>query len=362
MKRALPILMVVVILGAFAATLVFLWSKSQARPVLFRTETPAKADIVRKTVAPGAIVPRKEVAIKSRVPGIIDELYVEPGHQIKEGALIAKIRIVPDMLSLSRAEGVVDTTRVAMANAKRELERNKSLFEKGLQSDTEFQRFQLDYDLRAREHEAAQNDLSVIREGASRKTGRASNLVHATVAGMVLEVPVKVGQSVIESNTFNDGTTIASIADMNDLIFQGKVDESEVGKLKEGMALEIRIGALGEELLRGKLEYIAPKGVTTEGTIQFEIRASIARKDGLFIRAGYSANADIVLDRRAQVMAISEKLLQFEGNKSFVEIETAPGQFEKRFVTVGLSDGVKTELLGGIEPNAKIKDPVAPAS
>jgi len=358
MKRLFPVLLVVGILAAFAWTLLFLHNKSQSKPIEFRTETPQKADIVQKAVATGAIVPRQEVAIKSRVAGIVEKLHVKPGDLVAQDTLIARIQIVPDMLTLSRAENAVDTAKIAIENAEREMKRNRDLFEKGVVSDTEFQRFRLELDLKRRELEGAENDLQLIRVGASRRSGQVSNLVRSTVAGTVLDVPVKEGESVIESNTFNAGTTIASVADMNDLVFLGKVDESEVGKLKEGMELMIRIGALESKPLSGKLEYVAPKGATTEGTIQFEIRAALARMNGMVIRAGYSANADIVLDRRHQVMAISEKLLQFEDEKPFLEVEVGPQKFAKRFVKVGLSDGVKIELLEGVDAKAKIKDPV----
>jgi HlyD family secretion protein len=182
-------------------------------------------------------------------------------------------------------------------------------------------------------------------------------VVTSTVDGMVIDVPVKLGVSVTESNNFNPGTTIASVADMGDMIFQGKVDESEVGKVKEGMKLKIKIGAIENQEFDGDLEYIAPKGVQAEGAIQFEIKASIVPREGVFIRAGYSANADIVLERRDKVLAVREALLQFEDEKPYVEVETAPQIFERRDVKVGLSDGLNIEILGGIDKDAKIKKP-----
>jgi HlyD family secretion protein len=358
MKRLLPLLIVAGILGAFVWTLFFLHERSQPKPPEVRLESPSRTDIVQKTVATGAIVPRREVAIKSRVAGILEKLAVSPGDHVEADALIATIKLVPDALTLSRAENAVDTARIALENAERELKRNQDLVAKGVVSDTEFQRLKLEDDLKRRELEGAENDLALIRVGASRKSGQVSNLVRSTVAGTVLDAPVKEGESVIESNTFNAGTTIASIADMGDLIFLGKVDESEVGKLREGMDLTIRIGALEEKTLSGKLEYVAPKGATNEGTIQFEIRAALEKHDGLVIRAGYSANADIVVDRRKDVLAISEKLLQFEDGKPFVEVELGPRQFARRYVKTGLSDGNKIEILGGVDAKARIKDPV----
>lgn len=359
MKRIIPIFVVLVVVGAFAATLWFLYQKSQKRPVAFETATPTVADIVKKTVATGAIVPRKEIEIKPRVSGIIESVHVEPGQKIQEGALIAQIRVVPDVAILNQAEARLDAARISFENAQRELDRHRSLFEKSVISDAELNRYKLEFELKKQEVEAAGNHVQIVREGAARRSKKVVNntQVTSTVAGMVLEVPVKEGASVIESNTFNPGTTIASIADMSDMIFQGQVDESEVGKLQEGMELDIKIGALDSQTFKGKLEYIAPKGVKNEGIIQFEVKAAIQPTEGTFIRAGYSANADIVLDRRTQVLAISERLVQFDDGKPYVEVEVAPQKFERRDVQVGLSDGINIEVLGGVDKETKIKKP-----
>lgn len=357
MKRLLPFLIVVLIIGVFAGTLLFLYQKSQEQPVVFEIEQPLVTDIIKKTVATGSLVPRQEIEIKPRVSGVISKLYVEPGQVIEKDALIADIQIIPDMLDLNRAEAAVSSARISFENAKRELERNRSLFERSVISDAELSRFQLDFELRKQELNTAMNNVALIRNGAISKSNKVSNQVRSTVAGMVLEVPVEEGESVIESNTFNAGTTVAMVADMTDMIFQGRVDESEVGKLREGMELSIQIGAIEGERLRGKLEYIAPKGVATEGVIEFEIRAAIEPREDVLVRAGYSANADIVLDRRDKVLAINEGLLQFEDGKPFVEVETGPQTFEKRPVEVGLSDGINIEVLGGLEQSTKIKKP-----
>ena len=362
MKRVVPIAIVAVVVLAFVGTLFFLWEKSRSRPVVWKTQKPYVADITRKTVATGAIVPRREVAVKPRVSGVVEQLFVQPGQLVKEGAPIAKIRIIPDMVSLNAAESSVQSARISMQNAERELKRNEELHRTGVVADADYQRLKLDYDLRRQELASAQSNLQLIKEGASKQTGKVSNVVTSTVAGQILEVPVKEGESVTETNTFNAGSTIASIADMSDMIFQGKVDESEVGKIKEGMELQIKIGALQDRTISGRLEYIAPKGASTEGTIQFEIKAAIDVPKDVFIRAGYSANADIVLDRRTEVLAIRESLLQFEGGKPYVEVEVGPQQFERRPVEVGISDGVQIEVKSGLDREASIKDPVSPAS
>ena len=357
MKRLIPMLIGLGVVGAFGSTLWFLYQKSQEEPVVHETEAPAIMDILDKTVATGAVVPRREIAIKPRVSGVLRTLHVEPGDHVEAGTLLAEIQIIPDMVSLSRAEASREAARISFENAERELERQKRLFEQRVVSESALDAARLDFDLKRQELEAAEDSVALIREGASTRSGHVSNRVHATVAGMVLDIPVEEGESVIETNTFNEGTTIALIADMTDMIFEGQVDESEVGKLEEGMELAIRVGALDNRAFEGTLEHIAPKGVEQEGAIQFRIRAGIHEAPEVFLRANYSANADIVLDRRDQVLALSERLLQFEDGEPFVEIETRPQQFERREVEVGLSDGLHIEILSGLAEGDQVKVP-----
>lgn len=357
MKRLVPFLVVLVVAGLFTGTLYFLYQKSKRQPVVFETQEPMVTDIVKKTVATGSLVPRQEIEIKPRVSGVISRLHVQPGQVIVRDALLADIQIIPDVLDLNRAEAAVASARISFNNARRELERNRGLFERAVISEAELGRHQLEYELRKQELDAATSNVTLIKNGALRKSDKVSNQVRSTVAGTVLEVPVEEGESVIESNTFNAGTTIATVADMSDMIFLGRVDESEVGKLREGMELSIQIGAVENERLRGVLEHIAPKGVATEGVIEFEIRAAIEPREDVLVRAGYSANADIVLDRREQVLAINEGLLQFEDGKPFVEVEIGPQSFERREVEVGLSDGINIEVLDGVLQGTKIKKP-----
>lgn len=358
MKKLIPILIIAAILGGFAWTLRFLYERSKVPDVVYETETPAVTDIVRKTVATGAIVPREEIDIKPRVSGVIAELFVEPGAIVKKGDPIAKIKLIPNVVNLNQAESSRRSAQISHQLAKAELERLEALHGQGLLAREELDRSRTTLSLKREELAAAQSNIQLLKEGASGRTERASTEVISTVAGMVLALPVKVGASVIESNTFNEGTTIATVADMGDMIFLGKVDESDVGRLREGMQLHIKVGALEDTKIAGTLEYISPKGVTREGAIEFEIRAAIAAQtDGPLIRAGYSANADIVLDRRDQVLAIPENLLQFEGERPFVEVEVGPQQFEKVPVELGLSDGVKVEVRGGVEAGSKIKRP-----
>lgn len=357
MKRLTPILIVLLCVGGAFGTLYFLWSKSKTKPEVARVEPPELRDIVKKTVATGAIVPREEVEIKPRVSGVIEELYVEAGAPIKQGDKLAKIRIVPDAASLQRAQAAVQTARIAFENAKRELDRNQALFAQGVVSEAELASFQNLTRMAQQTLSSANESLQIVKEGQSGSTKQNNIVVTSTVDGMVIDVPVKVGFSVIETNIQNPGTTVAIVADMGDMIFQGQVDESEVGKIKVGLPLEIKIGALEKEVFEGKLEHIAPKGKEIDGAIQFEIKASVTPKKDVFVRAGYSANADVVLDKRTQVLAIREALLQWKDGKPFVEVETGKGIFAKRDVKLGLSDGIYAEILDGITKDAKVKQP-----
>ncbi|MFC1609598.1 efflux RND transporter periplasmic adaptor subunit [Myxococcota bacterium] len=359
---------VIAIVGSFLATLVFLYVRSQGDTEDVNIEQPEVLDIVQKTVATGTISPRHEIEIKPRVSGIIEEIFVEAGQDIEKGALVAKIRIVPDVVRLNDAQAAVRAARINFENAKQELARYEKL--RAVVSETEYNQQLVSFQLRQQEVDAAESRVQLVREGASAKSGQASNLVHSTVMGMVLHVPVKEGATVIESNAFNAGTTIATIADMKDMIFSGWVDEADVGKVREGMGLDIRVGALDDEPFKGELEHIAPKASKNDGAIQFEVRAAVAQQNGAFLRAGYSANADIVLERRHQVLAINERVLQFEngednknGNgenrKVYVELQTGPEAWEKRYIEVGLSDGIHIEVLSGLDKDAKIRVPAS---
>lgn len=357
-KKIRNIILLVLLVGGFVWTFYFLYEKSQTPAEAFKTVSPFDTAIIKKTVATGSVTPRKEVNMKSQVSGIIEKLYIVAGQQIKEGDVIAKIKIIPNMLNLASAENRVSAAQINYDNSKLEYDRNKILFDQNVISKSEIQAFDLKLNSNATELEAAQNQLQIIKEGVSKSTGAVSNtFVKSTITGMVLDVPVKEGGQVIESNTFNEGTTIASVANMGEMIFEGKLDESEVGKVQAGMDIVLTIGAIDKESFKAKLEYIAPKGVTENGAIQFLIRASINKVNSAFLRAGYSANADIILDRRDKVLAIPESVLQFENEKPFVEVETKPQVFEKRFIKTGLSDGINIEVLDKLKKSEKIKLP-----
>jgi len=356
MKKILPWLLGIVILGGLIYTFYFLYQKSQQKPIVYLTEKASERTIIKKTVATGSIVPREEVDIKPQVSGIISAVFIEPGEQVKIGDPIAKVQVIPNMSSLNNAENRIKRARAELDNAQLEFDRSNSLFEKGALSQQEFQAGSLRLKNAKIEMQNAQDNLDIVKEGATKSSGRSAvTLVKSTVNGMVLQVPVKLGNQVIESNTFNDGTTVATVADMQDMIFLGKIDESEVGKIKEGMSLLLTIGAIENESFSAILEYISPKGALENGAIQFEIKANVNISKGSFIRAGFSANADIVLDRRDSVLTIDEKLLQFHEGKPYVEIKTGDQIFEKKDVKLGLSDGIYVEVLDGISKQDEIK-------
>ncbi len=358
MKKFLSIVVVVFLVALFVGTLFFLYERSQAKEMVFSTNHPFMTDIVKKAVATGSVVPRKEVDIKPRISGIIEDLYVEPGQKVKKGDLIARVTIVPNMLNLSSAESRVAQAKITLDKARQDLVRNQKLFHDGLIAKADFQNYQVAQEKAKEELNAARDNLAVIREGARVQSAASANtLIRATISGMVLTVPVEVGNSVIEANNFNDGTTIASIADMDDMVFEGNVDESEVGQLKEGMALELTVGALEDQRFDAKLEYIAPKGVAVNGAIQFQIRAALVHRPDVMLRANYSANADIVLARRDHVLAVKESWLEFDGDKPYVEVETAPQTFVRRDVKTGLSDGINIAVLSGLTAKDEVKDP-----
>ncbi len=356
MKRFLRIVLFVAILGIFGYTLYYLYEKSRKDPEMYGTETPFFGDVINKSVATGSIIPREEVIIKPQVSGIITEVYTEAGDVVKTGQEIARIQVIPDMVSLNNAENRLEIARLSLNNAKLDFERNEKLYKNNVISSSEFQQFELTYRNARQELDAARDNLQIIREGASKKIGKASlNVVKATIPGMVLDVPVKVGNQVIESNNFNEGTTVASIADMKDLIFEGKIDESEVGKIREGMDILLTVGAIENKQFKAELEYISPKGVEENGAIQFMIKARVKLDSADFIRAGYSANADIVLSRRDSVLTIKESLVQFEDGKPYVEVAVGDQQFERRDVKLGLSDGINVEVLDGVDADTEIK-------
>ena len=365
MKKVFKALGIIIIIVVFGGTILFLYNKSKPQQEVFEIVSPFYTDVISKTVATGAVVPRKEIDVKPQVSGIITDLYVQAGDIITKNQVIAKIEIIPEMVELNSAESRLNQANINFEDAKVDYERQQKLFDDDVISYDEFKQAKVAYDSAKEELETAGNNLELIKNGVTKKAGSTTNtLVRSTIEGMVLDVPVKEGNSVIQSNTFNDGTTIAIIADMQDMIFEGKVDETEVGKIQEGMPIELEIGAIEKEKFDAILTYIAPKGVEENGAIQFEIKADVSLLKDQFIRSGYSANANIVLDRKDNVLVIPESVLKFEGDIPYIEIlvNEVENIYERRNVQVGLSDGINIEITDGLDENDKIKgDKIDPA-
>ena len=355
MKRAFVTIFVLTIIGLFIYVGYFLYQKNQKDPIVYKSTAPFYTDIVKKTVANGSINPRREIALKPQISGIVDELFIEAGDQVEKGQVIAKIKVIPDDVTLSNAESSLNRAKISLEEARVEKERREKLFDAKAISEVEFNAFLFDYQRKLEDVDVAENNLQLIKEGVSKKKQQTTTLVKSTITGMVLDVPVEEGMQVIESNNFNDGSTIASVADMTDLIFEGTVDESEVGKIKEGMDLKIKVGAIEKIHFDAKLEYISPKGIDDQGTIQFEIRAALTETKNQMLRAGYSANADIILDSRDSVLAIKERDIHFEDEGLFVEVETGDQEFDKREINTGLSDGINVQVMSGLSDDEKIK-------
>ena len=409
MKRT-KLILLIGLLGLITFALgYYFYSQSKGDPVNYESVKPEIRDITLKAIASGSIKPRKEVNIKPQVSGVIDKLFVTEGEQVSKGQKLARVKLIPSEVNINSAKSNVELARIRAKDAKKEVERiqnlnqtqlstdqarvnyetakaeeqrNRELFEDGIISQSDWDQFRLDLelkksiydnaeisasndlrqaridlDIRQQELQAAINNLQLLREGATRNSGQVSNIITSTVDGMVLDIPNEEGSSVVERNTFNEGTTIASVADMSDLIFEGKVDESDVDKLKNGMPLQITVGAILNETFDADLEFISPKGIEEEGSIKFEIKAAMNEiPQNVFLRAGYSANADVILNKIQDVVAIQERDVIFEDeDQSFVEKSNGGQDFEKVSVELGLSDGIYVEVKSGIDTTTLIK-------
>lgn len=380
MKRTGTIITLLVIVIAFSAGIWYIYSKDKTNPVVFQTETASIRTIVKKTVATGNIVPKEEVLIKPNISGIIHEIFVLAGDVVLAGDLIAKVKVVPNINSLNSAKNninsaktQVETARLALESQKSIYLRQKELFDKAVVSANEFDQALLSYNQAQQRYNqenvlltAAQQTFDIVKTGTAKGLGAAANTeIRATVSGMILDIPVKVGNQVIESNNFNDGTTIATIADVEQMIFEGKVDESEVGKITENLPLEITVGAIENKKFKAVLDFIAPKGVSENGAIQFEIKGTLNNQNATFIRAGLSANASIILARAENVLSIKEALVQYDPKtkKPFVEIATGAQEFQRKEISLGVSDGLYVEVLEGVtqQDNIKVWNQLKPA-
>lgn len=359
MKKILKFIVVFAFLALIVWTMIFLAKKNSTPKTNYSVEKAEYRDIIKKSVATGKVVPRKEIEIKPQVSGIIEKIYVEPGKKINKGDLIAKVRIIPNMVSLNNAESRLKQAEIALENSKINFERSKKLYENKVISEADYLKEKLNFQSVNEEFVSAENNLQLIREGATQKSGETTNtLIRSTISGMILDVPIEEGNSVIESNTFNAGTTIASVANMSEMIFEGTVDESEVGRINIGMELILKIGAIDGHQFKAILEYISPKGIEENGAVKFQTRASVELIDSVFIRAGYSANADIVLEKKENVLSIPEAFISFSNDSTFVEIQTnTPQIFYKKYIETGLSDGIYIEIISGITTEDFVKNP-----
>lgn len=407
MNKGCLIALISVVVFATAGLIWYFSQQNKRETSKLKTEKPEIRDIIEKTIASGTINPRQEVDIKPQVSGVVDEIYVEEGDLVTKGQKLAKIRLIPSEVNINSAQSNVELAQLRLDEAKRELERqeriNKNnldveearlnyenaleieqrqnqLLEEGIISQQEYDRVELDLEVaktayenakiisenavkqfetqvgvREQELEAAINNLQLLREGVTMNSKQVMNIVTSTLDGMVLVIPVKEGSSVIERNTFNEGTSIATIANMDDLIFEGQVDEADVNKLKPGMKIKLKVGAIPDQNFDAILEHVAPKGQDVEGSIKFDVRASIVKQDNFLLRAGYSANGDIILNTKEDVISINERDLIYSGDSTFVEVKTGEATFEKKPIELGVSDGIHTEVLKGLDTTALIK-------
>ncbi len=349
MKKILKYFALAATALVFIGTFVFLYQKSRPEEIRYNEHAATVMDLQRSTVVTGKITPRNEVAIKPQINGIIAELYKEAGQQVQENEVIAKLKVIPDMQSLSSAESRVRLAELNLKQAQTDYNREKALYDRNLVSAEEYDKYNQSLSQAKEELASAKDVLEVIRDGVSSSNAKSSStLVRSTITGLILDIPVKVGNSVIQANTMNDGTTVAAVADMNDLIFDGKIDETEVGALSEGMPVVITIGALQNYSFDATLEYISPKAEESSGINQFQIKAAVKVETDQMIRSGYSANAEIVLKDASQVLTVPESALEFEDDKIFVRLKKADGSFERTEITTGLSDGVNIQVLSGL--------------
>jgi HlyD family secretion protein len=361
MKKYSKLIIAAIVALIFIGTFVFLWQKSQPKEVVYNEFTPKLDSIQKTTIITGKIEPRNEVNIKPQISGIISELLKEPGDYVNAGDVIAKVKVIPDMAQLSSAEMRVRLAEINLKQAETDFQREENLYNQKLVSADEFDKTKMSLAQAKHEKIAAQDALEVVRDGVSKSNAKASStLIRSTISGVILDIPVKVGNSVILSNTFNDGTTIATVANMNDLIFRGNIDETEVGQLVSGMNMKITIGALQDLKFDAALEYISPKAVESNGTNQFEIKAAVKLTEGGKIRSGYSANAEIILAKADKVLTIPESAIEFSGDSTFVYVIKGEGKnknYNRTYVETGLSDGVNIEIKKGITDKDKVRGP-----
>ena len=359
MKKFVKYGVMALIAIVFIGTFVFLYQKSLPKVTEYEVLTPELATLEKTTVATGKVEPRDEILIKPQISGIIAEVYKEAGETVKSGEVIAKVKVIPELGQLNSAESRLRLAEMNAKQAENEFGRNEQLYKEKLISREEYEQAEVSVKQAREELQTAKDNLQIVKEGITQNSASfSSTLIRSTIDGLILDVPIKVGNSVIMSNTFNDGTTIASVANMNDLIFRGKIDETEVGKVYEGMPVKLTIGALQNLTFDATLEYISPKATEENGANQFEIKAAVKAPDGVKIRSGYSANAEIVLERAENVLAVPESAIEFSGDSTFVYVLTkagTPQEFRRQPVEVGMSDGIRIVIKSGINEKEQVR-------
>ncbi len=358
MKKVIKYIVIALVLVVLVGTFVFLYRNSKPAEIRYQELAVQKRDIALTTVLTGKIVPRNEVNIKPQINGIIAEIFKEAGQMVQQGEVIARLTVIPDMNSLSAAQSRVRLSEINLKQAKTNFEREKALFEKNLISAEEYEKVEQQLSQAKEEYAASQESLEVIRDGVSSKNATSSStLIRSTITGLILDIPVKVGNSVIQANTLNDGTTVATVANMNDLIFEGQIDETEVGSLYEGMPMTITIGALKDYTFDANLEYISPKAVESNGANQFKVKAAVKVDSDHVIRSGYSANAQIELEKKDGVLSVPESALEFIKEDAYVYTRQEDGTFKQTKIVTGLSDGVNIEVKEGLSEGDIVRGP-----
>ena len=360
MKKVFKIIMLVLLGVIVVGTFVWIAIKSQPKKVTYEIVTVGKGNIETTSVATGKVSPRDEILIKPQISGIVSEVLKEAGDYVNEGDILATVKVVPEMSSLSSAESRVRTAQISLKQITSEFDRQKQLFANGVIARDEMEKSEAEYKKALEDLDSAKDNLEIVKTGVSKSTAKYSNTqIRSTITGMVLDVPIKVGNSVIQANTFNDGTTIATVADMNDMIFIGNIDETGVGRIRNNMPIKLSIGAIENQKFDAMLEYIAPKGVETNGAILFEIKAAARIPDTILVRAGYSANAEIVLEKVENVLSIPESTISFSNDSAFVYVltkeEGKDQEFDKKYIKVGLSDGINVEVKSGLKEGERVR-------
>ena len=357
LKIAAALLFALLLLGTFW----FLWQKTRPVKIVYAVVQP-KIDTIRQfVVATGKVEPRDEVLIKPQISGIVSEVRKEAGQTVRKGDIIALVKVIPEMGQPNSAESRVSVAAISLDQTRREHQRTAALHEKGVVSQEEFEQSLAALAKAEEEMQNARDNLEIVQNGITSRYKEMSNTqIRSTIDGMILDVPIKVGNSVIQANTFNDGTTIATVADMGDMLFRGKIDETDVGKLRDGMPVKLTIGAMQNVELDARLEYVSPKASEENGVVMFEVKAAVAVPDSIFVRAGYSANANIMIQSREGIITLPESTIEFEGSDTYVQVlagpeDADPQTFERRKVGIGLSDGINIEITDGVTPDERVR-------